>query len=61
MQISMSGLAQWLYQHTSFTTDQSREFVQELSEEQQQIVIAALESAYEAGLGDGADHASRAA
>jgi hypothetical protein len=61
MQIAQSELASWIYTNTSFTTEQAREFVRWLNDEQQQVVIAALEGAYEAGFNDGADHASRAA
>jgi len=49
MQIAKSELTSWIYKNTAFTTEQSREFVRWLNDEQQQIVIAALEGAYEAG------------
>ncbi|MCM5682930.1 hypothetical protein M8A51_25690 [Schlegelella sp. S2-27] len=51
--MQIHNLAQWLYQNTSFTSDQAREFVDGLTGEQQAIAIAALESAFEAGVEEG--------
>lgn len=48
------GLERWLVRNTSFTTDQSRRFVEKLvAAGLEDEVVALVESAYEAGREDG--------
>lgn len=48
------GLQRWLVRNTSYTSEQSRKFVEQLAEAGlEDEVVALLESVYEAGREDG--------
>lgn len=48
------GLQRWLVRNTSFTSEQSRKFVEQLAQAGiEDEVVAIVESAYEAGREDG--------